>query len=125
MLKPGLALLLMMSTPALAAKKKGPEVYAATEDDGGNAPISLPAKPAPAPRKAVKAVEPDLTELREAYDPVPSDQKDSIVRRLKLIEKIIREHGRAYDYRIHTNTELEAILAKLEDKPIDTGESAQ
>ncbi len=54
----------------------------------------------------------------EAFDPVPADQVDPIVKRLKLVDRLIREHGRAYDYRIHTVRELEQILSALEKDPI-------
>lgn len=51
---------------------------------------------------------------RGAYEPVPSDKRDSLARRLQIVERLIREHGRAYDYRIHTSSELETILRRLE-----------
>ncbi len=51
---------------------------------------------------------------RGAYEPVPSDKRDSLARRLQIVERLIREHGRAYDYRIHTLSELETILRRLE-----------
>lgn len=61
--------------------------------------------------------------LRGAFDAVPSDQADSLVRRLKIVEALITRHGRAYDYRIHTVRELEAILASL-DRPVSSAKVA-
>ncbi len=48
-----------------------------------------------------------------AFDPVPEPQKEPVIRRLYLVEKLIREHGRAYDYRTITYSELLAILNQL------------
>ncbi len=50
----------------------------------------------------------------EAFDLVPSDQMHPLVRRIHLVEEIVRKHARAYDYRIHTIAELEKILAELD-----------
>lgn len=50
------------------------------------------------------------------FDPVPSEHAASIAGRLKLVEVLITRYGRAYDYRIHTQRELEAILNELEAK---------
>ena len=49
----------------------------------------------------------------EAFDPVPSPQREPVIRRLYLVEKLIREHGRAYDYRTITYAELLSILNQL------------
>jgi hypothetical protein len=49
-----------------------------------------------------------------SFDYVPEEHVDSVARRLAIVEKIIREHGRAYDYRAHTTHELLSILARLE-----------
>ena len=67
----------------------------------------------------VQAIREELTSSqrggeRGAYEPVPSEKRDYLARRLQVIERLIREHGRAYDYRIHTTAELEKILHKLE-----------
>ncbi len=48
------------------------------------------------------------------FDAVPPGQAESIARRLKLVEIMIRKYGRAYDYRMHTLRDLEMILAKLD-----------
>jgi hypothetical protein len=128
------------STAALAAKQhKAPEMYAATEAEAGETPVS------PVPHPVAMAVNPSARKLMNtptpsrsrpsrqelagqampnqaapaaaagaAYDPVPSDQVDGMGRRLKLVEELIRRHGRAYDYRVHTVRELESVLAKLD-----------
>lgn len=44
---------------------------------------------------------------------VREDQRDAIADRLHIVAELIREHGRAYDYRVHTNQELTGFLAKL------------
>ena len=50
------------------------------------------------------------------YDSVPKDQTDLIIRRLRLVEKLITERGKAYDYRVLTNQDLERILATSESQ---------
>lgn len=54
------------------------------------------------------------TAAKESFDPVPNDQVGLIVKRLRLVERLLRDHGRAYDYRVHTLRELEEILNHLE-----------
>jgi hypothetical protein len=49
-----------------------------------------------------------------AFDRVPLTQADGIARRLRLVEDIMRRHGRAYDYRSLTVHDLEMILAELD-----------
>ncbi len=49
----------------------------------------------------------------DQFETVPASQREPISRRLKLIEKLIVEHGRAYDYRTVTIAELNAILQHL------------
>ncbi len=53
-----------------------------------------------------------------SYDPVASDQADSVAGRLKLVERLIRDYGRAYDYRVHTTQELERILNQLDSRSL-------
>jgi hypothetical protein len=74
------------------------EIYSAMEPE-----------PGPGSRQTKKQTLKNL----EAFDPVPAAQREPISRRLKLIEKLIVEHGRAYDYRAVTLAELNAILAQL------------
>lgn len=80
------------------ASRSAPEVYAATEE--GSA----------APRET-----PNTT----AFDVVPSDQTDALIKRLKLVETLIKRYGRAYDYRVLTTKDLEGLLAKLEAVPVE------
>ncbi len=54
----------------------------------------------------------------QKYDLVDPTQKDSLLRRLKLVEQLISSHGRAYDYRVYTNQQLEMIITGLESKKI-------
>ncbi|MBC7690809.1 MAG: hypothetical protein H7222_03505 [Methylotenera sp.] len=49
-----------------------------------------------------------------AFDQVPPQQTESILRRLKLVEMILKSSGRAYDYRMHTTRELEGVLNHLQ-----------
>lgn len=53
---------------------------------------------------------------RDGYERVPEEHVDSIANRLLLVERILRRHGRAYDYRTLTNRELLAIWQNLEQK---------
>jgi hypothetical protein len=133
----------LMSFGAFAAQaaiktKKAPrvaETYAATEaeDDASYnakpvriAPAALPPSPVVAPRAAALpaprlAATPHLASPAvagpaesAAYDPVPSDQIASFMKRLQLVAVLLQRHGRAYDYRIHTVRQLETVLASME-----------
>ena len=73
------------------------------------------ASPSPAPAEETAATE--ATEKTPAYDSVPSDQTDSIIKRLQLTEELVRKYGRAYDYRTHTTQSLQAILSDLKKVP--------
>jgi hypothetical protein len=66
------------------------------------------------PKKEKAEVIIKTSEEKGAYTPVPSDQRDSIANRLKLVEQLLRRHGRAYDYRIHTTQDLSQLLTKLD-----------
>ncbi len=88
-----------------------------------------PAAAAPEPAVQKKTV----ASSKGAFDPVASDQVESIARRIRLVEAILRKHARAYDYRIHSARELQAILSSLdastqpaheETVPITEGESS-
>lgn len=58
---------------------------------------------------------------RWKYDPVPSDQVDSIAKRLKIAQIILTKHARAYDYRTHTTNELQEVLDQLDSQSGDQG----
>lgn len=51
--------------------------------------------------------------LAAGFDPVPPAYANSIAGRLKIIEKLIVDYGRAYDYRTTTTQQLQAILEEL------------
>jgi len=55
----------------------------------------------------------DKPQHLESYDSVIQPQREPVIRRLYLTEKLIREHGRAYDYRSITYAELLEILKQL------------
>jgi hypothetical protein len=40
-----------------------------------------------------------------------------MLERLEIVKTLIRDHGRAYDYRIHTKKDLERVLADLAPPP--------
>jgi hypothetical protein len=75
---------------------------------------ALPAKAPAAASFAVKAESAVPAKVAPGYDPVPSEQRDSMVRRLQLVQQLIEKHARAYDYRMHTVGDLQKILASLE-----------
>ena len=120
-----------LGTPNLAQakSKKKPklETYDATEGEDDAIPdVVMPYHPT-APLKprstttvvhhaAPKAAPAPVAAAAPArdYDLVPAKQTESIARRLVLVDRLIREFGRAYDYRIHTVKELETILNDLE-----------
>lgn len=130
------AVLITGSFPAFASISKHPaEVYAATTDDGselegssqsapqtinGQITSSSPAQvavqsiAAPKVKAKTHAQIPGTKVASLSYDKVPSDQTDSIAKRLTYVEYLIRKHNRAYDYRSHTLKELQAIVTELD-----------
>jgi len=54
------------------------------------------------------------TKKENVFDSVPDEHINSIANRLRIIEQLLREHKRAYDYRSHTTKELFEILKALE-----------
>jgi len=60
-----------------------------------------------------RALEQAAAPNAKAFDVVNKDQKDSIIKRLRLVEQIIEDYNRAYDYRSLTTQEVRAILADL------------
>ena len=63
-------------------------------------------RPSPAPAS--------VNEKKEGFELVPANQAEPIIHRLKIVEELIRKHGRAYDYRMHTIKELQSILSQLD-----------
>jgi hypothetical protein len=131
---------LSTSTAAWAAKSpRVPEVYSATETENT---VAHPLAVNPSARKLMNTPTPSSSQAHSiarqqlagqaaphqtapAYDPVPSDQKDSMSRRLKLVDMLIHRYGRAYDYRMHTVRELEAVLAQLDGAAAPTHASSE
>ncbi len=56
---------------------------------------------------------PAVEKKKAEYDAVPAEHVASVVKRLKAVEKLMREYGRAYDYRAHTLAEFENLLRQL------------
>ncbi len=110
---------------AHASKKKSKkrpqlEIYNATEGEDDADPDTIvvyrqsaPSKPRATTTVVHAAPKPAAAPARN-YDLVPVKQAEGIARRLVLVDRLIREYGRAYDYRIHTAKELETILKDLE-----------
>ena len=73
-------------------------------------PVVMPAPPIPAPKPKLAESVPAATK----FDPVPPTRVDSILKRVKLVETILKKYGRAYDYRTVSSQDLEKILAQLE-----------
>lgn len=92
----------------LAAREDSPAPSASAPADTGT----------PAPEAATTVAPPPLAARSEArgFEPIPDRHVESIAGRLQLVERLIREFGRAYDYRTHTTRELERILVELRVK---------
>lgn len=105
--------------PEAAAPKA--EVYSALDSDGAPEPIELMpplnqpqnTQAAPSTKVASRASAARGTQMVK-YESVPNSQRDSISKRLKIIDRLVTDYGRAYDYRNHTTQELEAILERLD-----------
>jgi hypothetical protein len=73
----------------------------------------------PAPEAPTPSVAPPPLAARSeprGFEAIPDRHIESIAGRLQLVERLIREFGRAYDYRTHTTRELERILVELRVK---------
>jgi hypothetical protein len=90
---------------SVLAKKKQLETYSATEAVQMDEQKKTPPLNFFSPQQA-------------QFDRVPPAQKKSILNRLVLIEKLIRDQGRAYDYRVHTTQELIKILSSFQNPPL-------
>jgi hypothetical protein len=88
--------------PPVPSKKPAPRVVKTA--------LTIAPQKSPARRTSVTPVS------RGNFDPVASDQIDSVAQRLKLVEQILVRHARAYDYRVHSARELRAILSRLDGK---------
>ena len=100
-------------TVAASTKKQGAAKKAATHEEK-SLPREIYSAMEPEPGPGNKGVQKQTLKQLDSYEPVPAAQREPITRRLKLIERLIREHGRAYDFRTITIAELTAILNHLE-----------
>ena len=104
--------------PALAARKgSAPEIYSAIEDS--QAPpeaVAPPAATTPAQTSPTLPPPPMTSEREPPYETVPSSQLDAFHRRLQLVDLMMREHNRAYDYRTLTIKQLEKLTHDLSAK---------
>ena len=92
------------------------ETYAATEEDPHSPTVIDTSEPGEAnPHEEISAA-PAMMPVPSAtnFDPVPPTRVDSILKRVKLVETLLKKYGRAYDYRTVTTQDLEKILAQLE-----------
>jgi hypothetical protein len=113
--KTGLILLslhLAAEVEVLAASAKKTQKSPAHEEKSALREIYSAMEPEPGPGN--KGIQKQTLKQLDSFEPVPSAQREPITRRLKLIERLIREHGRAYDFRTITIAELTAILHHLE-----------
>ncbi len=95
------------TTEAAAAKM---EVYPAFEAE---------------PRGTSRKGKTEVPHLQD-FDPVPDHQREPVIRRLKMIERLIRDYGRAYDYRELTTQDLSTIIQALDQKRTGrTGKAAK
>jgi len=62
--------------------------------------------------KVAKVAPPQIRQP-DPYFTVPTRQTNLIAARLQVIEAILIESGRAYDYRSHTMSELKSILLEI------------
>ena len=107
------------SFSALAAHKAPtPEVYSAIENS--EAPpeaVAPPTATTPAQTSPTLPIPPPVTSEREPpYETVPSSQIEAFHRRLQLVDLLMREHNRAYDYRTLTLKQLEKLTHDLKAK---------
>lgn len=72
--------------------------------------VGAAAEQAPPPRALQACIEPG----KGNYDTVIPQGADSVAGRLAIVEDLILRHHRAYDYRIHTTSELRQILDELD-----------
>ena len=90
----------------------------AEKTDGKATPTPKPS-PDPTPSSTGQQKAPaaqDSSTKVAGFDPVPQQQQQSVAGRLKIVEKLILDYGRAYDYRTYTTQQLEAILLKLQSE---------
>ncbi len=101
--------------PPVTAAPSSTRAAKVTQREDTRRNIRTPAKPAPAKTAARVAPSPKAA-ISRGFETVPDPQRDSIAQRLELVERLIRDHGRAYDYRVMTVAQLEKTLAELDAK---------
>lgn len=102
-----------------------------TEPDSASQNIaSKPTNNDPRLKERIDSLEKEITAMRTqnvaksagnpskspVADLVPDDQKATLIKRLRLVETLIREHGLAYDYKTLTTQQLENLVAQLHSK---------
>jgi len=97
-----------MESTAQAAKHKGPGLPKAVRNETYTAMES----PQAAAEANSRGVAPKPVGWG-VYDKVPPNYRELMLDRLEIVKALIRDHGRAYDYRIHTKRDLEKVLADL------------
>lgn len=70
--------------------------------------------PASTERKGTVQVDTGNSSSSPAFDRVPEGQRDFLLQRITLTEKILTRFGRAYDYRALTVSQLQSVLDGLE-----------
>ena len=112
----GLVLFGLTGPASAAVKKHKPlETYSSIEPDAPTPPQATTVTvkvDAPTATAAVAAA----PKKSPNFDAVPESLKGPLKERLALVEMLITEHGRAYDYRAMTIAQLRGILAELDAK---------
>lgn len=107
-------------------------IHAAPKMELDTAPSKAQAKAAEDPRlkERIDSLEKEVSAMRAQNEPkparsapknavadlVPDDQRAPLIKRLRLVETLIREHGLAYDYKTLTTQQLENLVAQLHSK---------
>jgi hypothetical protein len=106
---------------------KAAEIYPAIEQSEVSPEAAPPAAETPAQTPPTPTPPPTVTSEREPpYDSVPNHQLASFHRRLQLADLLLRQHNRAYDYRVLTIKQLEKLVHDLNSqKAVKTESSTQ
>lgn len=110
----------LLSTQSWAAPKSPKnEVYSATEGEQVltvSTTVSTHKPKAVPPSKPVSKKRPKTAAPKPLFEQVPAEHVESIAGRIKLVEQILRDYGRAYDYRVMTTRQLQAVLDRLDEQ---------
>ncbi len=96
--------------------RKTLQVYSAYEAEDEEPEMMAPVAPL-SEIKVAPAVNSDVR-MTEPYFSVPTRQTQLIAARLQIVEAILIESGRAYDYRSHTTQQLKDILREIRSQKI-------